>query len=74
MKKVILLFFLISMGCFAQQSIETLFSPPEGYERIYHDGYAQFLRQFPLKENNVVKYYYGDEKFNDNIWAVPETQ
>ena len=68
MKKVILLFFLISMGCFAQQSIETKFSPPEGYERIYHDGYAQFLRQFPLKDNNVVNR--SEERFSRNAETV----
>ena len=70
MKKELILLLFITTGCFAQQTIETMFTPPNGYERIYQDGYSQFLRQFPLKENNVVKYYNGEEKFNDNIWAA----
>ena len=27
-----------------------------------------FLRQFPLKKKNIVKYYDGEEKSNNNIW------
>tara|TARA_B110000091_G_C13648646_1_gene404413 strand:- start:19 stop:843 length:825 start_codon:yes stop_codon:yes gene_type:complete len=59
---------LISFGSFGQNTIETKYTPPEGYERTYNDAYSKFLREFPLKENNIVKYYDGEEKYNDNIW------
>ena len=61
------LFFTIGQ---AQNNIETKFAPPVGYERIYNDNYSKFLRQFPLKSNNEVKYYNGDSKLNSSIWAA----
>ena len=69
MKKLILIITLIAyFSSFGQGTIETKYNPPEGYERIYNDGYSKFLREFPLKKNNIVKYYDGEEKYNDNIW------
>ena len=65
-----LFFLLLSSLCLAQNNIETRFDPPVGYERIYDDNYSKFLRQFPLKTNNEVKYYNGDSKINYNIWAA----
>lgn len=66
-----LFFFLISN---AQTNIETKFSPPSGYERIYNDSYSKFLRQLPLKDNNFVYYSSGKRKYNkinnQNIWAA----
>ena len=53
---------------FGQKTIETKYNPPKGYERAYNDDYSKFLREFPLKKNNIVKYYDGEEKYNDNIW------
>ena len=66
----IILCLLISLSSFSQQTIESKFSAPEGYKRVYNDGYSKFLRQFPLKSNNVVKYYDGETKFNNNIWSA----
>ncbi|MDA9107177.1 DUF4846 domain-containing protein [Flavobacteriaceae bacterium] len=67
MRKLILLLF-IPLVSFGQLTIETKYNPPEGFERIYNDGYSKFLRQFPLKNNNIVKYHYGEEKINNDIW------
>ena len=53
---------------FGQNTIETKYTPPEGYERTFNDAYSKFLRKLPLKKNNIVKYYNGEEKYNDNIW------
>ena len=61
---------LLCSLCLAQNNIETKFTPPIGYERIYNDNYSKFLRQFPLKSNNEVKYYNGDSKLNSSIWAA----
>ena len=68
MKKLLLLLLFIPLGSIGQNTIETKYTPPEGYERTYNDAYSKFLREFPLKENNIVKYYDGGEKYNDNIW------
>ena len=70
MKKLFFLLFFIPIVCFTQHNIETKFLLPERYERIYNDEYSVFLRQFPLKNNNVVKYHNGQNKYNDNIWAA----
>ena len=71
MKLLFNLFFpLLCSLCLAQNNIETKFAPPVGYERVYNDNYSKFLRQFPLKSNNVVKYYDGETKFNNNIWSA----
>ena len=67
MKLLFNLFFsLLCSLCLAQYNIETKFTPPIGYERIYNDNYSKFLRQFPLKSNNEVKYYNGDSKINSS--------
>ena len=59
---------LVCFSSFGQKTIETKYTPQEGYERTYNNAYSKFLREFPLKENNIVKYYDGGEKYNDNIW------
>jgi len=68
MKKLILLLLFIPLVSFGQETIETKYNPPEGYERIFNDGYSKFLRQFPLKNDNIVKRYDGRNKYNNNIW------
>jgi hypothetical protein len=68
MKKIILLLLFIPLLSFGQETIETKYNPPEGYERIFNDGYSKFLRQFPLKDNNRVKFHHGGEKTNNDIW------
>ena len=68
MKKLILLLLFSPLVSFGQLNIETKYNPPEGFERVYNDGYSKFLRQFPLKENNRVKFYNGGEKTNNDIW------
>ena len=50
---IYLFIFLISH---AQNNIETKFTPPAGFERIYNDTYSIFLRQQPLKQKNIVKF------------------
>ena len=57
---IFVLFFTVSQ---AQNNIETKFSPPAGYERIYNDEYSKFLRQHPLKNDNVVYYSNGKRKY-----------
>ena len=62
---------IFTLSAHAQSSnIEDRFGYPDGYERIYNDNYSKFLRQFPLKSNNEVKYYNGDSKINSSIWAA----
>ncbi len=71
MKKILFfLLFFFPLVCFTQQNIETKFTLPEGYERNYNDEYSIFLRKFPLKNNNVVRYHNGENKYNNNIWAA----
>jgi hypothetical protein len=68
MKKLLLLLLFIPLVSFGQLNIETKYNPPEGFERVYNDDYSKFLRQFPLKKNNIVKYHSGEEKPNYDIW------
>ena len=71
MKKTLLILLFIPLVSFGQLTIETKYNPPEGFERIYNDGYSKFLRQFPLKKNNIVKFYDGypeKEKPNYDSW------
>ena len=76
MKKLIILLLFIPLVSFSQQNIKTKFllpkhhHPEELYERNYNDEYSIFLREFPLKNNNVVKYHNGENKYNNNIWAA----
>ncbi len=70
MKKLFFLLFFCPLLSFSQQNIKTKFALPEGYERNYNNGYSVFLRQFPLKNNNVVRYHNGENKYNNNIWAA----
>lgn len=49
--------------------LESRILTPEGYERTEaeQDSFAQFLRNFPIKENDAKVYLYdGREKFNQN--------
>ena len=63
--------FLLTFG-YAQNNIETQFTTPEGYVRIYNDPYSNFLRQQPLKQKNIVKYHNGQIRFNkaNDIFAA----
>ena len=66
MKLLFTLFYLfIFLIGHAQNNIETKFTPPVGFERIYNDGYSKFLRQQPLKQKNIVKYHNGQVRFNE---------
>ena len=66
------LFFLLLFPnlVFLQESIESKFNPPNGYERIFNDDYSKFLRGQSLKKDNIVKYFNGGEKYNYSIWAA----
>jgi len=68
MKKLLLLLLFIPIVSFGQETIETKYILPEGFERVYNDDYSKFLRQFPLKKDNIVKLYDGRNKYNNNIW------
>ena len=72
MKKLILLLLFIPFVSFGQvtQTIESKFSIPDGYERVYNDDYSKFLRQFPLKKDNTVQRSDGTYKTNSNIWVA----
>ena len=74
MKLLFTLFFILHLIFgHAQNNIETKFTPPEGFERIYNDSYSKFLRQQPLKQENIVKYHNGQVRFskaNDIFAAV----
>ena len=64
--------------CYGQQSksyntIESLFTTPEGYERMYVNNdyaYATWLVSHPLKDNPEVLYFDGHVKHNNNIYAA----
>ena len=65
MKLLFTLFYILHLIFgYAQNNIETKFTPPEGFERIYNDSYSKFLRQQPLKQKNIVKYHNGQVRFN----------
>ena len=68
MKKLLFLLLFIPLNSFGQETVESKYNPPEGFERVYNDDYSKFLRQFPLKENNIVKRFDGKNKYNNNIW------
>lgn len=52
-------------------TIKTRFKLPEGYTRTEDKGFADFLRNLPLKpENELVKYYNGQTKTNNNVYAA----
>ena len=67
LKRVVVLLLFVQVS-FGQETIETKYNPPEGFERVYNDDYSKFLRQFPLKNNNIVKLFDGTNKYNNNIW------
>ena len=43
----IIVYPLVSIG---QLTIETKYNPPEGFERIYNDGYSKFFKTVSVKE------------------------
>jgi len=71
-RKLLLLLLFIPLVSFGQvpQTIESKFSIPDGYERVYNDDYSKFLRQFPLKKDNTVQRSDGTYKTNSNIWVA----
>jgi len=71
MKKIFLiLLFSITFSLFSQETIESKFSIPDGFEREIVSDYHKWVISQPLKENNKVFYTNGDEKMNDDIWAA----
>lgn len=68
MKNIFPLLFFIPLISLTQINIETKYTVPNGFERIYNDDYSRFLRQFPLKNNNIVKLHDNTDKVNNNIW------
>jgi len=71
MKFIIKIFFTISISFnYSQINIESNFELPSGFYRPYNDDYSKFLRTFPLKANNKVFYYNGDEKPNNSVYAA----
>jgi hypothetical protein len=66
MKKLILLLLFTPLVSFGQdqETIESKFIVPDGYERVYNDDYSKFLRQFPLKRDNTVQRSDGTYKTN----------
>ena len=64
--------FLVSFSLclFSQETIETKFLIPDGYEREIISDFHQWIINQPLKKNNKVFYTNGQEKINDNIWAA----
>ena len=76
-KQFILIFVVTFIACnapaeevFSQQTIETKFAIPNGYERQILSEFHQWIISQPLKEDNKVFYSNGQEKINDNIWAA----
>jgi len=76
-KQFILIFVLTFIACntpaeqvFSQQTIETKFAIPNGYERQILSEFHQWIINQPLKEDNKVFYSNGQEKVNDDIWAA----
>ena len=71
MKKfVLLLFFALSINVFSQETIESKFAIPDGFEREIVSDYHKWVISQPLKEDNKVFEYDGAEKPNDDIWAA----
>tara|TARA_B100001564_G_C20635481_1_gene669481 strand:+ start:933 stop:1748 length:816 start_codon:yes stop_codon:yes gene_type:complete len=67
-----IIFFCLQL--FSQQTIETKFAIPDGYEREIISEFHQWIINQPLKEDNKVLYYDGIEKHNLKygypIWAA----
>ena len=76
MKYYILTFLVsFSLSLFSQETIETKFLIPDGYERVIINKFHKWVISQPLKDNNKVFYTNGDEKINSNyngdtIWAA----
>ena len=77
MKLSIILLVLVSIQetfLFAQisnETIQTRFSPSNGFERHSLTGFSHYLRSLPLKEPSAnVNYYNGEEKSNKAHAAV----
>ena len=71
MKKIFLiLLFSITFNLFSQETIESKFPIPDGFEREIVSDYHKWVISQPLKEDNKVFYTNGDEKMNDDIWAA----
>ena len=65
-----LLFFALSINVFSQETIESKFAIPDGFEREVVSDYHKWVISQPLKEENKVLYHNGDEKPNYDIWAA----
>lgn len=52
------------------ESISSVFAVPGGYERNNIDAYSEWLIAHPLKEKSEVKYYNGNIKHNNFIYAA----
>ena len=52
------------------ESISSVFAVPGGYERNNIDAYSEWLIAHPLKEKSEVKYYNGNVKHNNFIYAA----
>lgn len=63
-----ILFF--SLQQFSQETIETKFEIPNGYEREIINEFHQWIINQPLKDDNKVFYSNGQEKINYDIWAA----
>ena len=71
MKKYITLSILFfSLQLFSQETIETKFAIPDGYEREIINEFHQWIINQPLKDDNKVFYSNGQEKINHDIWAA----
>ena len=76
MKKIFTVILLsINYILVSQETIETKFSIPDGFEREIVSDYHKWLINLPLKEDGRVYFYHGGEKdtlnYNgDKIWAA----
>ena len=69
-KTFLILLFSIALSLFSQETIESKFPIPDGFEREIVSDYHKWIITQPLKEDNKVLYYDGDEKPNYDIWAA----
>lgn len=73
---LLFLFLLFEINCFTQiidssaTTIQTRFSPPDGFVRQKQTGFSNYLRHLPLKSTAAKVHYYNGQEKSNNVYAA----